>query len=69
MLVDLCAVQIGKFEQYHAISLLKAISTPTRPFYDLGTRFKGGQKLPFYSMNYRFIADSKQLLKSFQFHR
>ena len=38
-------------------------------FYDLGTRFKGGQRLPFHTMNYRSIADSKQLLTSFHFHR
>ena len=38
-------------------------------FHDLGTIFKGGRRLPFYAMKYRSIADSKQLLTSFQFHR
>ena len=37
-------------------------------FHDLGTRFKGGRRLPFYAMKYWSIADSKQLLTSFQFH-
>ena len=33
-------------------------------FHDLGTRFKGRRRLPFYAMKYWSIADSKQLLTS-----
>ena len=37
-------------------------------FHDFGTRFKGWRRLHFRAMIYRSIADSKQLLTSFQLH-